>query len=62
MFVEMDPVVDGFAELVRLGKRYFLRQTAAGSGNCLLKIDLSNEHLALALFEKDTIGCANRGS
>jgi hypothetical protein len=66
VFVEMDPVVDGFAgvfvELVRLGERYVLRQTAAVSGNRLVEIHLSSERLAIALFEKNTTGYATRGS
>jgi hypothetical protein len=57
VFVEMDPVVHGFAgvlvELSRVGKRYVLRQTAVGSGNRLLKIDLESEGLARALFEEE---------
>ncbi len=40
-----------FVELSRVGQRYVLRETAAGSGNRLLKIDLGSEGLARALFE-----------
>ena len=54
-FVEMDPVVDGFAgvivELTRVGESYVLRQTAAGSGNRLLEISLADEQLARIFFE-----------
>jgi len=56
-FVEMDPVVDGFAgvfvELVRMGERYVLRQTAVGSGNRLLEISLVDEQLARIFFEEE---------
>jgi hypothetical protein len=56
-FVEMDPVVDGFAgvfvELVRMGERYVLRETAAGSGNRLLEISLVDEQLARIFFEEE---------
>jgi hypothetical protein len=43
-FVEMDPVVDGFAgvlvELMWVGQRYVLREAAVGSGNRLAEIDV----------------------
>jgi hypothetical protein len=55
--VEMDPVVDGFAgvlvELMRVGQRYVLRETAAGSGNRLAEIDLGSERLARALLDRE---------
>ncbi len=57
VFVEMDPVLDGFAgvfvELSRVGQHYVLRETAVGSGNRLLEIDLGSKSLARALLEEE---------
>jgi hypothetical protein len=57
VFVEMDPVRDGFAgvliELVALGESYALVETAAGSGNRLLEFRTRSTELARSLFEAE---------
>jgi hypothetical protein len=56
-FVEMDPMVDGFAgvfvELHRVGESYVLRETAAGSGNRLAEINVASERLARTLLGEE---------
>jgi len=55
VFVEMDPVLDGFSgvllELVGMGEGYVLLETAAGTGNRLLRFSSESPDLAYALFE-----------
>ena len=54
VFVEMDPVLDGFrgvlVELVGVGESYVLLETAAGTGNHLLRFTSESPDLAYALF------------
>ena len=57
VFIEMDPLVHGFAgvlvELVGVGQRYVLLETAAGSGNRLLEFRTHSPQLARSLFEAE---------
>ena len=57
IFVEMDPVLHGFAgvlvELLGVGQRYVLLETAAGSGNRLLEFHTQSPQLARSLFEAE---------
>jgi hypothetical protein len=57
VFVEMDPVLDGFGgvlvELVVVGEGYALLETAAGTGNRLLRFSSDRPILAYALFEAE---------
>jgi hypothetical protein len=57
VFVEMDPMRDGFAgvliELVALGESYALVETAAGSDNRLLEFRNQSRELARSLFEAE---------
>jgi hypothetical protein len=57
VFVEMDPVLDGFGgvlvELVGVGETYVLLETAAGTGNRLLRFSSESQDLAHALFEAE---------
>jgi len=60
VFVEMDPMLEGFlgvfVELVRLGEGYVLRETAAGTGNQLLSFCTGIEDLAYATFPRELSG------
>ena len=55
VFVEMDPVLDGFSgvvvELVGVGESYVLLETAVGTGNRLLRFSSESHDLAYAAFE-----------
>ena len=57
VFVEMDPVLDGFrgvfVELLGVGEGYVLLETAAGTGNRLLRFCSESPDLAYALFEAE---------
>lgn len=57
VFVEMDPALDGFGgvlvELVGVGEGYVLLETAAGTGNRLLRFTSESPDLAYALFEAE---------
>jgi hypothetical protein len=57
VFVEMDPVLDGFrgvlVELLSVGESYVLLETAAGTGNRLLRFSSESPDLAYALFEAE---------
>jgi hypothetical protein len=57
VFVEMDPVLDGFCgvlvELLGVGEGYVLLETAAGTGNRLLRFASESPELAYALFEAE---------
>jgi hypothetical protein len=57
VFVEMDPILDGFSgvlvELVGAGEGYLLLETAAGTGNRLLRFSSESPELAYALFEAE---------
>jgi hypothetical protein len=57
VFVEMDPVLDGFGgvlvELVGVGESYVLLETAVGTGNRLLRFSSESPDLAQALFEAE---------
>lgn len=57
VFVEMDPVLDGFrgvlVELLGVGESYVLLETAAGTGNRLLRFSSEPPELAYALFEDE---------
>ena len=57
VFVEMDPVLDGFrgvlVELVGVGEGFVLLETAAGTGNRLLRFSSESPELAYALFEAE---------
>jgi hypothetical protein len=57
VFVEMDPLVDGFrgvlVELLGVGEGYVLMETAAGTGNRLLRFSSESPDLAYALFEAE---------
>jgi hypothetical protein len=57
VFIEMDPILHGFCgvlvELSGVGERYVLLETAAGSGNHLLKFASGSRELAYALFEAE---------
>jgi hypothetical protein len=60
VFVEMDPVLHGFAgvlvELSRVGEGYTVLETAAGSGDRLLDFFSESEPLARALFDAELRG------
>jgi hypothetical protein len=57
VFVEMDPVQDGFSgvliELVAAGQTYAVVETAAGTGNRLLRFSSRSQALARSLFEAE---------
>ena len=57
VFVEMDPVLHGFAgvlvELCRVGEGYAVLETAAGSGDRLLEFRTRSRQLAYAFFEAE---------
>lgn len=57
VFVEMDPVQDGFSgvliELVAAGQSYAVAETAAGIGNRLLRFRSRSQALARSLFEAE---------
>jgi len=57
VFVEMDPILHGFrgvlVELVGAGEGYVLLETAAGTGNRLLRLSSESPDLAYALFEDE---------
>ena len=57
VFVEMDPVLHGFrgvlVELVGVGEGYVLLETAAGTGNRLLRFTSESPDLSYALFEAE---------
>jgi hypothetical protein len=59
VFVEMDPVLHGFCgvlvELLGVGEGYVLLETAAGSGNRLLRFSSRSLDLAYALFESELL-------
>ena len=65
VFVEMDPLVDGFrgvlVELLGVGEGYVLMETAAGTGNRLLRFSSESPDLAYALFEA-RLGSPSRAS
>jgi hypothetical protein len=60
VFVEMDPVLHGFAgvlvELSRMGEGYAVLETAVGSGDRLLDFFSESETLARALFDAELRG------
>jgi ubiquinone/menaquinone biosynthesis C-methylase UbiE len=53
----MDPVLDGFCgvlvELLGVGEGYVLLETAAGTGNRLLRFSSESPDLAYAIFEAE---------
>jgi hypothetical protein len=57
VFVEMDPILHGFrgvlVELVGAGEGYVLLETAAGTGNRLLRFSSRSLELAHAFFEAE---------
>ena len=57
VFVEMVPVLHGFrgvlVELLGVGEGYVLLETAAGTGNHLLRFASKSPDLAYALFEAE---------
>jgi hypothetical protein len=57
VFVEMDPVSDGFrgvlVELMGVGESYVLVETAAGTGNRLLRFSSKCPELTYAFFEAE---------
>ena len=57
VFVKMDPVLHGFCgvlvELVGVGEGYVLLETAAGTGNRLLRFSSKSPELAYAFFEAE---------
>ncbi len=57
VFVEMDPMLHGFCgvlvELLAVGESYVLLETAAGTGNRLLKFSSRSLNLTYALFEAE---------
>jgi hypothetical protein len=57
VFVEMDPILHGFCgvlvELVGAGEGYVLLETAAGTGNRLLRYSSKSPELAYAFFEAE---------
>ena len=57
VFVEMDPILHGFrgvlVELVGAGEGYVLLETAAGTGNRLLRFSSKSPELAYAFFEAE---------
>jgi hypothetical protein len=57
VFIEMDPILHGFCgvfvELIGMGESYVLQQTAAGTGNRLLKFSSKRLELVYALFEAE---------
>jgi len=66
VFVEMDPVLDGFrgvlVELLGVGESYVLLETAAGSGDRLLRYSSRSLDSTYALFEAELRPCASRRS
>jgi len=57
VFLEMDPMLHGFrgvlVELLDVGEGYVLLETAAGTGNRLLRFSSESPDLAYALFEAE---------
>jgi hypothetical protein len=57
VFVEMDPAQDGFCgvliELVAVGEGYAVVETAAGTGNRLLRFCSKSQARARSLFESE---------
>ena len=57
VFVETDPVLEGFrgflVELLGVGEGYVLLETAAGTGNSLLRFSSKSFDLAYARFEAE---------
>jgi hypothetical protein len=57
VFIEMDPLHDGFCgvliELVAVGESYAVVETAAGTGNPLLRFRSRSQVLARSLFEAE---------
>lgn len=57
VFVEMDPILHGFrgvlVELVGVEEGYLLPETAAGTGNRLLKFSSKSLELVYAFFEAE---------
>ena len=66
VFVEMDPVLHGFAgvlvELSRVGEGYAVLETAAGSGDRLLEFRTRSRQLAHAFFEAEVRPVPGRGT
>ncbi len=64
VFVEMDPVLDGFrgvlVELLCVGESYVLLETAAGTGNPLLRFSSRSLDSIYALLEAELRPCATR--
>jgi hypothetical protein len=60
VFVEIDPVLHGFAgvlvELCRVGEGYAILETAVGSGDRLLDFFSESEAPARALFDAELRG------
>jgi hypothetical protein len=60
LFVELDPLVDGFAgvlvEVYRRGDRYVLLETASITGNRLLKYSSEDRDLVYAALDRK-LGC-----
>lgn len=58
VYVDLDPVLDGFegavVELSREGGVYTLTETAAGSGNRLMRFSSEDSSLARELFRRYT--------
>ena len=57
VFVEMDPLVEGFrgvlVEVLEVGDSYVLLETAAGTGNHLLRFASKSPELAYAAFDAE---------
>jgi hypothetical protein len=57
LFVEMDPLADGFAgmllEVHRQGDRHVLLQTAPATGNRLLRFSSKDRELVYAVFARE---------
>ncbi len=60
LFVELDPLVDGFpgvlVEVYRRGDRYVLLETASITGNRLLKYSSEDSDLVYAALDRE-LGC-----
>jgi hypothetical protein len=57
VFIDMDPVQDGFCgvliELIAVGEGYAVVETAAGTGNRLLRFRSRSQALARSIFESE---------
>ena len=57
LFVEMDPLEDGFSgalvEVHRCGDRYVLLETAPATGNRLLRFSSKDKELVYAAFARE---------